>query len=112
MTFVSKSGGNAYHGSAYEFIRNNDFDANNFFNNAAQIANSIYKQNDFVATIGGPLWIPKVFNGKDRVFWMFAWEGLRDSDPANSPRETGSPINFATVPTAARVSPPPTSLPR
>ena len=50
----------------------------------------------------GPLWIPKVFNGKNKVFWLFAYEGMRDSDPANSPLETGSPENFATVPTAAR----------
>jgi len=46
MTFVSKSGGNQFHGSAYEFIRNNDFDANNFFSNSSGIPISIYKQND------------------------------------------------------------------
>ncbi len=91
LTYVSKSGTNQYHGSAYEFLRNNDFDANNFFNNAAGIANSIYKQNDFGATVGGPVWIPKVFHGKDNTFFFFSYEGFRNRTGANG-------VNF-TVPT-------------
>jgi hypothetical protein len=91
LTYVSKSGTNQYHGSAYEFLRNNDFDANNFFNNAAGIPNSIYKQNDFGATVGGPVWIPKVFHGKDNTFFFFSYEGFRNRTGANG-------VNF-TVPT-------------
>ncbi len=86
MTFVSKSGSNQYHGSAYEFLRNNDFDANNFFNNSAQphaIPNSIYKQNDFGVTFGGPVWIPKVYHGKDKTFFFFSYEGFRNRTGAN-----------------------------
>ena len=83
MTFVSKSGTNSFHGSAYEFLRNNDFDANNFFNNAARIPNSIYKQNDFGATVGGPVWIPKIYNGKDKTFFFFSYEGFRNRTGAN-----------------------------
>ncbi len=83
MTFVSKSGTNQFHGSAYEFIRNNDFDANNFFNNASHIANSIYKQNDFGFTAGGPVWIPKVYNGRDKTFFFFSYEGFRNRAGAN-----------------------------
>ena len=55
MTFVSKSGTNQVHGSAYEFLRNNDFDANGFFSNQAGIPIAIYKQNDFGASFGGPV---------------------------------------------------------
>ena len=83
MTYVSKSGTNEYHGSAYEFVRNNDFDANNFFSNEAGIANSIYKQNDFGATIGGPVWIPKVYHGKNKTFFFFSYEGFRNRAGAN-----------------------------
>src|SRR5271155_515741 len=83
LTFVSKSGTNGYHGSAYEFLRNNDFDANNFFNNASHIANSIYKQNDFGFTAGGPVWIPKVYHGKDKTFFFFSYEGFRNRTGAN-----------------------------
>jgi hypothetical protein len=88
MTFVSKSGTNQYHGSAYEFLRNNDFDANNFFNNATRIPISIYKQNDFGVTGGGPIWIPKVYNGKDKSFIFFSYEGFRNRTGANGVTNT------------------------
>jgi hypothetical protein len=83
LTFASKSGTNQYHGSAYEFLRNNDLDANNFFNNATHIANSIYKQNDFGATVGGPVWIPKFYHGKNKTFFFFSYEGFRNRAGAN-----------------------------
>ncbi len=83
LTYVSKSGTNEFHGSAYEFVRNNDFDANNFFNNASRIPNSIYKQNDFGATVGGPIWIPKIYHGKDKTFFFFSYEGFRNRTGAN-----------------------------
>jgi hypothetical protein len=83
LTYASKSGTNQYHGSAYEFLRNNDFDANNFFNNSSRIANSIYKQNDFGATVGGPVWIPKIYRGKNKTFFFFSYEGFRNRAGAN-----------------------------
>jgi hypothetical protein len=83
LTYASKSGTNQYHGSAYEFLRNNDFDANNFFNNAGHIARSIYKQNDFGATAGGPVWIPKFYHGKNKTFFFFSYEGFRNRTGAN-----------------------------
>src|ERR1022692_3968219 len=83
LTYVSKSGTNQFHGSAYEFLRNNDFDANNFFSNSAKIPISIYKQNDFGATVGGPVWIPKVYHGKDKTFFFFSYEGFRNRVGAN-----------------------------
>jgi len=83
MTYVSKSGSNQFHGSAYEFIRNNDFDANNFFSNSSGIPISIYKQNDFGATVGGPVWIPKVHKGRDNTFFFFSYEGFRNRTGAN-----------------------------
>ncbi|HTS65711.1 MAG TPA: carboxypeptidase regulatory-like domain-containing protein [Candidatus Acidoferrales bacterium] len=83
LTYVSKSGTNQFHGSVYEFLRNNDLDANNFFSNQAGIANSIYKQNDFGAVIGGPIWIPKVYNGRNKSFFFFSYEGFRNRTGAN-----------------------------
>jgi Carboxypeptidase regulatory-like domain len=91
MTFSSKSGTNAFHGSAYEFLRNNAFDANNFFNNSGgrNADNSlkkpapIYKQNDFGVTVGGPVWIPKVYHGKNKTFFFFSYEGFRNRNGAN-----------------------------
>ena len=78
MTFSSKSGTNQIHGSAYEFVRNNDFDANRFFSNQAGIPIAIYKQSDFGGSFGGPIYIPKIHNGKDKSFFFFAYEGFRN----------------------------------
>ncbi len=83
MTYVSKSGTNQFHGALYEFVRNNDFDANNWFSNRSGIANSIYKQNDFGVAVGGPVWIPKIYHGKDKTFFFFSYEGFRNRAGAN-----------------------------
>lgn len=83
MNFVSKSGTNAFHGSAYEFLRNNAFDANNFFNNRAGIAIPVYKQNDFGASFGGPVWIPRIYNGRNQTFFFFSYEAFRNRAGAN-----------------------------
>jgi hypothetical protein len=92
MTFVAKSGTNDFHGSAYEFIRNNAFDANDWFSNRAGKARQVYKQNDFGATVGGPVWIPKVYRGRNKTFFFFSYEGFRNRNGATNAT--------ATVPTA------------
>ncbi|MDZ4796546.1 MAG: TonB-dependent receptor [Bryobacteraceae bacterium] len=92
MSFVSKSGTNDLHGTAYEFLRNEKFDSNNFFNTGRGIARPIYKQSDFGGSVGGPVWIPKLYNGRNRTFFFFSYEAFRNRDGANG--------NVATVPTA------------
>jgi len=74
LSFVSKSGTNRVHGSAFEFMRNQDFDAKGFFNSVKPI----YKQNNFGATIGGPVWLPKLYNGKNKTFFFASYEGFRN----------------------------------
>jgi len=88
MTFVAKSGTNQFHGSAYEFLRNNDFDANDFFSNRAGKPRQIYKQNDFGATVGGPVWIPKIYNGHNKTFFFFSYEGFRNRNGATNATAT------------------------
>jgi hypothetical protein len=78
MTFSSKSGTNEFHGTAYEFLRNNDLDANRFFSNRSGTPRAIYKQHDFGFSAGGPIWIPKIYKGKDKSFFFFAYEGFRN----------------------------------
>jgi len=65
-----KSGTNQYHGSVFEFLRNDAFDANNWFNNRAGRAKPAFKQNQFGATLGGPII-------KDRTFFFADYQGLR-----------------------------------
>ena len=91
MNFVSKSGTNDYHGSAYEFLRNNAMDANNWFNNRAGIKRPIYKQHDFGGSFGGPIYIPKLYRGKDKTFFFASYEAFRN--------RAGATGFSATVPT-------------
>jgi hypothetical protein len=88
MTFVAKSGTNDFHGSAYEFLRNNDFDANDWFSNRAGKPRQIYKQNDFGFTVGGPVWIPKVYRGRNKTFFFFSYEGFRNRNGATNATDT------------------------
>lgn len=92
MAFASKSGTNSFHGSAYDFVRNEKFDANNFFNNGRGIKRAIYKQNDFGASFGGPVRIPKLYNGRNKTFFFWSYEAFRNRDGANG--------NVVTVPTS------------
>ena len=101
VNVVTRSGGNSVHGSAYIYNQTSAVDANTFFNNRSSVPRPQYHQNQYGITSGGPVWVPKVFNGKNKVFWFFGWEGMRDSDPADSPAETGSPEDYTSVPTAA-----------
>src|SRR5262249_15423517 len=73
----SKSGANNFHGSAWEFLRNDFFDARNPFADAARLGPTPFRQNMFGGTIGGPVWIPKIFKGKSRTWVHFAYEGWR-----------------------------------
>ena len=79
ITFVSKSGTNQLHGVAYDFLRNDDLDARGFF----APTRSIYKQNDFGVAGGGPVIIPKVYNGRNKTFFYLSYEGFRNRLGAN-----------------------------
>jgi hypothetical protein len=101
---VTKGGTNGFHGSAYDFNQVSLLDANPFYTNKAGEARPAYHYNQFGFSAGAPVFIPKVFNGKNRIFWFFAYEGLKDSDPSTSPIEGSNPLVYATVPTAAERS--------
>src|SRR6185437_7598312 len=79
ITFVSKSGSNEFHGTAYEFLRNDAFDARGFFARTR----SVYKQSDFGASAGGPVVVPKLYNGRNRTFFFVSYEGFRNRQGAN-----------------------------
>ncbi len=91
ITMVTKSGTNQFHGTAYWFLRNRAFDANDFFSNRAGLPLGKLHRHQAGGTIGGPVVIPRLFNGKDRTFFFFDYEAYRES--------IGNPNTF-TVPTA------------
>ncbi|MBL8290600.1 MAG: carboxypeptidase regulatory-like domain-containing protein [Bryobacterales bacterium] len=70
----TKSGTNDFHGVAFAFVRNSYFDARNFF----ATVNPPFKRNQFGGTFSGPVRLPKVFDGRNRMFFMFNYEGLRE----------------------------------
>ena len=92
VNITTKSGTNRFHGALLEFNETSALAANPFFLNAAGTRQAVTRQNDYGVTIGGPVRIPKVFNGKDKLFFFFAYEGFKDSTPASS---------TSAVPTAA-----------
>lgn len=81
FSFTTRSGTNDYHGSLYNYLRNDKLDASNWFDNANGLPKQATRQNDFGGTFGGPLLLPKIYNGKDRTFFFFSYEGMRLRSP-------------------------------
>jgi hypothetical protein len=84
FSIVSRSGTNEMHGTAFEYLRNNVFDANNWFNDYYSQPASALRQNDFGATLGGPVTIPGLYKGGNRTFFFLSYEGLRAVVPQPS----------------------------
>ncbi len=77
ITVVSKSGTNQYHGTVFEFARNPAFNANDFFNKRNGLPRDNLKRNQYGATIGGEIFIPKLLPRKERNFFFFSYQGQR-----------------------------------
>ena len=80
ITFASKSGTNQFHGSLYDFLRNDALDEKGFF----EQRKGIYRQNNFGASLGGPVKIPNVYNGTNRTFFFVAYEGFMNDQASNA----------------------------
>jgi Carboxypeptidase regulatory-like domain/TonB-dependent Receptor Plug Domain len=88
ISVVTKSGTNAFHGSFYDYVRNNDFNGNLFFNNANNLIRPILKRNQFGTAIGGPVDIPKLIHGRDKLFFFSAYQGQRLSQLSQTSKVT------------------------
>jgi Carboxypeptidase regulatory-like domain/TonB dependent receptor-like, beta-barrel len=84
VSVATRGGTNNLHGSAYEFLRNNWFDARNPFADEFRSGPSPFRQNQFGGTVGGPVEIPKLYNGRNRTFFYFGYEGWRYSQAAQA----------------------------
>jgi hypothetical protein len=91
ITVVTRSGTNQYHGSGYEFLRNDKLNANDWNSNRFGRPKGVFHDNVFGGSLGGPVRLPKVYNGRDRTFFFLNYEGTR--------RSTGSNAATAGVPT-------------
>lgn len=81
INMVTKGGGNDFHGAVFEFLRNDKLDARNFFlrRNAdgSPGKKAPLRQNQYGIQFNGPVIIPKLYNGKNKTFFMFGWESFR-----------------------------------
>ena len=84
VSVISRTGTNKLHGSAYEFVRNNIFDARNPFTDEFRSSPATFRQNQFGGTVGGPVLIPKLYNGRNRTFFFFGFEGNRYTQAGQS----------------------------
>ncbi len=91
VNVVMKGGTNSIHGSLYEFNQVSRLAATPFFTNLAGLTKQVTRFNQYGGTIGGPVVVPKLFNGKDKVFFFFGYEGIRDSIPTPSTHTMPTP---------------------
>ncbi len=84
ISVTTKGGGNEFHGTVYDFLRNRVFDANNFFQNRAGAPKPPHVQNQYGGNLGGPIYLPRfgeggpsVYSGKNKAFFFFNYEGTR-----------------------------------
>ncbi|MCM3880064.1 MAG: carboxypeptidase-like regulatory domain-containing protein [Vicinamibacterales bacterium] len=89
LNVTTKSGGNAFHGSIFEFIRNDAFDSKNFFASRKEKL----ERNQYGGTLGGPVVIPGLYDGTGKTFFFASYEGQR---------RTEGNVNVSIVPTAAQ----------
>jgi hypothetical protein len=96
-SFTTKSGVNTFHGTAFDILRNDKLDANSWTNNhhaGTDIDPIVPKpadhQNDFGGSLGGPIWIPKLYDGHNKSFFFFEWEQYRNNEGTS---------NIGTLPT-------------
>ncbi len=92
VSFVSRSATNQWRGKVFEFMRDDAFDSNDYFSKALGRAKPQLSQHDFGGVFGGPVMIPKLYNGRDKTFFFAAYEAYRNKTSA-APR-------VATIPTA------------
>lgn len=84
VSVVTKSGTNKVHGSAYDYLRNDAFNANSFFNNLNNLPRNVLKRNQFGGTLGGPIDIPHLVAGKDKAFFFISYQGQKQSQAVSS----------------------------
>ncbi len=116
---AGRSGSNAFHGSAYDYLRNDKLNANSWANNTNGLAIGRQRRNDYGFTLSGPVIIPKLFEGRNKTFFFFNWEQTNDhgvSTPtANVPTERQMNGDFSQTLTSAgaliRVYDPLTTVP-
>jgi hypothetical protein len=88
--FTTRSGTNDLHGSIFDYLRNDKFDARGFF----QATRPINRQNEFGAVLGGPVVLPKLYNGRNKTFVFFVYSGFRYRQGAPNSLQSLIPLDY------------------
>jgi hypothetical protein len=83
VEILTRPGTNQLHGALFEFLRNDNFDARNYFR-PQPLSKDVLQRNQFGFVLSGPVLIPKLYNGRDKTFWMVNYEGQREKQEAAS----------------------------
>jgi Carboxypeptidase regulatory-like domain len=86
FNFTMKSGGNQFHGSGYDYFVNEALNAGQPYtdNGNGGLIRGVQRRNDYGGTFGGPVWIPKVYDGRNKTFFFFNWEQFRETQNYNN----------------------------
>jgi hypothetical protein len=94
VNIVTKAGTNEYHGTVYYYHQNDALNTNSFTNNRNNIARPFLRRHQYGYSLGGPVRIPKLYDGTNKTFFFTTYEGRRESNPVNQ---------LTSVPTAAQM---------
>jgi len=94
FNYVMKSGTNALHGSAYTGIRNEALNANTFANNARGVDRPQDRKMNWAGSIGGPIVIPKLYNGRNKTFFYFSYEQYRERNYGFGAPNRNAPLDL------------------
>ncbi len=83
LTAATRSGTNELHGSFYEFLRNDKLNANGWTNNRSGLPRNTFRRNEYGFAVGGPVYLPRVYNGRNRSFFFVNWEQIPQRAPDN-----------------------------
>lgn len=95
VNIVTKSGSNLLHGTAYYYHQNSALNADGFANNRFGIRRAVVRRHQYGYTLGGPVYVPKLYNGRNKTFFFSSFEGRREHDPQEG---------ITSVPTAAEMN--------
>ena len=94
VSFAFNSGTDVYHGSVFDYLQNDALNAAGFVTNALGLKKAPLKQNEFGGTFGGPVWIPKLYNGHDKTFFFVDYTGFKYRPSSNNGTLTTFPNAF------------------
>ncbi len=88
---AGRSGGNTLHGSIYDYLRNDKLNANSWSNNQNRVARGRQRRNEYGFTLSGPVFVPRVYDGRNKTFFFFNWEQVNDHG-VSTPRPKCPPL--------------------